>query len=68
MVAIADKDKTVKKVVEQQIITIITESMIPASPVIYGTLINKSTPKIFCITGKNTPNKVPYLEAVLTSF
>lgn len=37
------------------------ESLIPDSPVIAGTLINKSTPKIFYKTGKNTPNKAPYL-------
>lgn len=60
--AMADKDKTVKKVVQQQITTITTDSMIPASPVIWGTLINKRTPKIFYITGKNTPKKVPYLK------
>lgn len=57
----ADKDKTVKNVVQQQISTIKKESLVPDSPVMAGTLINKSTPNIFYITGNNTPAIVPYL-------
>lgn len=60
MVATADKEETVIRVVRQHHATINTDSLIPASPVILGTLMNKRTPKIFYITGKNTPNTVPY--------
>lgn len=41
--------------------TIKNESLIPDSPVIWGTLMKSKTPKIFYMTGRKTPGIVPYL-------
>jgi hypothetical protein len=57
----AERDRVVRKVVQQQIRTMRIESLIPASPVIAGTLRNRRTPNIFYNTGKNTPISVPCL-------
>ena len=51
--------RTVKKVVRQERPTIKTEAETPDYPVICGTRMKSRTPRMFCKTGKNTPNAMP---------
>ena len=59
--AIAAVESTVKKVVAQARPTITMDALMPAFPVIIGTRMKSSTPRMFWSTGKKTPNQHPCL-------
>ena len=59
---------TVKKVVRHDKPTIKIEADTPDYPVICGTRMKSSTPRMFCKTGKNTPNAIPCLALDSTAF